>query len=119
MIESLLAHRRIRIAERTVFIDLILKQVGIDRARTDTVAAGERGNVRDTAQTIFKIPKNVERDGWTDAGERVDLSSIAKFLFDGGGGGRLEKLAEACAGVGESPGRNFDAKTLERIVPGT
>ena len=43
----------------------------------------------------------------------MHLAGIAELLFDRGGGGRLQEFAEARAGVGESPGGQFDVELVE------
>ena len=43
------------------------------------------------------------------------LAGVGELFFEAGGGGGLEKLAEARAGVGESPGGDFDAKVVQRL----
>ena len=72
-------------------------------------------DVRDAMRTVFEIPEHVERDGGTDAGERMHLAGVAEFFFYGGSSSGLQKFAEACAGIGKSPGGNFNAKTFQRI----
>ena len=52
---------------------------------------------------LGKIPLDVEGNGGSDAGERLHLRCIGKFLFEGGSGAGLQKLPETGAGVGETP----------------
>jgi hypothetical protein len=56
----------------------------------------------------------MQGDRRTDAGEGVHLARVFEFLFDRDGGGRLEELSKARAGVSETPGRQFDLKIIER-----
>jgi hypothetical protein len=43
----------------------------------------------------------------------VDLGGVGEFFFEAGGGFGLVELAEARAGVGESPGGDFYAEVVE------
>jgi hypothetical protein len=55
----------------------------------------------------------MQRESGVDAGERVDLGGVGELFLDRGCGGGLQEFAETGAGVGESPGRNLDRKSVE------
>ena len=44
----------------------------------------------------------------------LTCAGVGEFLFDGGGRGGLDELAEAGAGIGESPGWDLDAEFVQR-----
>ncbi len=112
MAQSLLPNGRRRIAERTEFVLLILKEVGIDGAGAYAVLFLQSLHLRHLRDAFGQIPQDVQSHSGRDSGEAVDLSSVGKLLLNGGSGGSLSKYAKASAGVGESPGGNLD---LERI----
>ena len=56
MIERLPAHARIRIAERAVFVNLVLEDVRIDGAGAQSVPGGERLHFVHVARSIREIP---------------------------------------------------------------
>src|SRR5258708_2633071 len=58
----------------------------------------------DALNALGKIPQNVQREGGAYAGPAMDFGSVAEFFLDAGCRGGLQELAEARAGVGESPG---------------
>jgi hypothetical protein len=45
----------------------------------------------------------------------MHLPCVAQFLGSGGGGRGLLKLAKTGAGVGKTPGRQFDTEAVERV----
>src|SRR5882762_2755206 len=47
------------------------------------------------------------------AGDRVNLCGVAEFLLNAGSGSRLNELPKACPGVGKSPRRKLDSKSVE------
>src|SRR5439155_26704424 len=74
VLERVRAHRLVRVAKRSELVDLILKDVRIDRTGLD---AGTRGECRDLAgalDTARKIPEDVQRDGGTHARQRMHLT---------------------------------------------
>ena len=112
VIQSFGADGRVGVRERAVFIFLILKDVGAHGADADTQVEGAlrgRGGVRHTAG---EVPEHVHGDGGAAAGEAVHLGGVGQFFVDGGGGGGVEELAEARAGVGEGPGGEFDPERV-------
>ena len=79
---------------------------------------GQRLDLSDVVDAVGQVPQNVQRDGGADAGPAMHLAGVAELLFDGGGRRRLKEFSEAGAGVGESPGRQFDTKNVERLRDG-
>src|SRR6266481_247659 len=49
------------------------------------------------------------------AGDRVHLCCVAEFLLNAGSGSRLNELSEARPGVGKSPRRKLDSKSVESL----
>ena len=45
----------------------------------------------------------------------MNLRGIAELFFDGRCGRSLDELSEAGAGIGESPGRQFNIEFVERL----
>src|SRR6185437_12278418 len=106
------ANRRIRIAERPEFINLVLKQVGIDGSGLNSVSCGKGCNLLRTGHAFWAIPQNMERDCRANACIPMHFAGIAELLFRGCGGGWLRELTEAGTGIGETPRRNFDPERL-------
>ena len=98
------------IAKRAELVFLILKEVGIDRSRADAEAPLQllhRGNI---LQPVGQIPEHMERKGGRYSGQPVHFGGVGKLLLNGARSRSLHKLAEARAGVGESPRGNLDPK---------
>ncbi len=70
---------------------------------------------RHIRKAVGQVPEHVQGERGGDAGEAVDLGGVGEFFLDGGSGGGLHKLAEARAGVGESPGGNLDLKGVQSL----
>ena len=68
MLQRLTPCTLIRIAERTIFVDLILKYVRIDGAWTHAVTVRELADLCRAAESIRKVPQNVKSDSGADAG---------------------------------------------------
>lgn len=110
--ESGFADLRVGISEGSEFIDLILKEVGVDGAGTDACFVCEGCDFR---SVVVEVPEDVEREGGADAGDAIHLGRVAEFFFNRGGGGGLMEFAETGAGIGETPGGEFDAEAVERM----
>ena len=115
MIERCLAYRGIRISQRAVFVDLILKYVRVDRPNSDPVFLGQRLGLRNALNTIRKIPQNMDRHRGTAPCEGMDLAGITELLIDRAGRSRLNEFPKARPGIGKSPGRNFNAQGIQRL----
>src|SRR3984957_21255224 len=105
----------IGIAERTEFVFLILKKIGINRARQNSVTLGVILDVVCTTHAAGAVPKNVQSDGRADSSQQVDLAGIAELLFRCRGSCGLDIFPETCPGVREAPRRQLDAKGFQRI----
>ena len=116
VVESGLARAGVGVPQRSVFINLVLKYVGVDSAGAQAVRGGQRPHFIHVANAIRQIPKHVQRHRRAHAGPAVDLARVAELLGDGAGGGRLLELAEARTGVGKSPTGQLDLKPVERLV---
>ena len=57
----------------------------------------------------------MQSHGWRCAGEAIHFGGVGEFLFQRGGGSGLHKLAEARAGVGESPGGNLNLERIQNL----
>ena len=79
---------------------------------------GQRSDLGNIVGSAGKIPQYVQRERRAHACPAVDLPRVAEFLFDRDGRRRLQELAEARSGVGETPGRQFDAKGVQRLTEG-
>ena len=112
VIERGFADLRIGISEGAEFVDLILKEIGVDGAGADAGFFCEGG---DFGGVVVEVPEDVERESRADTGDAIDLGGVSEFFFDGGGGGGLVELAEAGACIGETPGGEFDAEAVERV----
>src|SRR3981189_1720056 len=49
------------------------------------------------------------------AGDRVHLCGVAEFFLNAGSGSRLNELSKARPGVGKSPRRKLDSKSVESL----
>ena len=104
MIQGLLAHHGIRISERSEFVDLILKQVGINGPRAQPVLRRESMHFARARNASRQIPEHVDGDRRADSRPAMHLGRVPELLLDVSGRGRLKKFAEARAGVRKSPG---------------
>ena len=57
----------------------------------------------------------MQRHGRADAGQRLHLARIAELFFNRRCCRSLHKFAEARARVGKPPGRDLNAKVIERF----
>ena len=103
MPESAFAHFAVRVAERSVFVLLVLKKIGINRAWHHAVPAGKVLYLIRVPNSLRKIPQNMERYSRTDAGDLMDESGVAEFLLRCGGCCWLDEFSETSAGIGEAP----------------
>ena len=69
------------IAQRTEFVLLVLKQIGIDRAGRDAIFALEAMHRFRIRHSIRQVPKDVQSKRWRDASQLVHLARVAEFLF--------------------------------------
>jgi hypothetical protein len=72
-----------RIAQRTEFVFLILKQVGIDRPRANAKLLLQSLHSGHVLQAVGQIPKHMQRQRGRCPCQAVDLGRVGKFLFDG------------------------------------
>src|ERR1700732_888118 len=77
--ESAFPDGRVRIAEGTVLILLILKEVRVDGTGLHSETLGELPNLIGAVYSGRKIPQNVQGDGGTNSGEEVHLTGITEF----------------------------------------
>ena len=110
-----LADRLVRIAKRTIFISLILENIGVDLAWLDAKLTGEPLDLVGALHSIRTVPLNVEGHGRTDARKPMDLPCITQFFFDRRCRRGLQELPETRAGVRETPRRDLNTKSLERL----
>ena len=104
-----------RIAKRAELVFLVLKEIRIDRTRSDSRSALKGLDLRNIRQTAGKVPQHVQSQCGRCAGEPMNLGSVAEFLFERGCGRRLEELAEARARVRKSPRGDFNLETIENL----
>jgi hypothetical protein len=57
----------------------------------------------------------MERNGGTNACERVDLAGIAEFLFNRACRRSLQKFPETRSRVGKTPRRDLDPKSIQSL----
>src|ERR1700722_9742881 len=103
------------VAERTVFIDLVLEEIWVNCADADPVFLRK---LYDLGRRLVgaKIPEDMNGDRGTKSGEGVDLSGIGQFVVDIDSCCILEELAEAGTGVGEAPTRRLDPESIKRVL---
>src|SRR5262245_51961932 len=111
--QGFLADRRIRISQRPVLVDLVLKHVRVNRPRPESVVAGKVLYMRHVAHTLGKIPKDMQCDCGTDTCPSMHLAGIAELFFRASRRGGLEKFSETRAGIGKTPRRQFDMKGIK------
>jgi hypothetical protein len=112
VLQGRLADLRVGISERAVPVNLVLKDIGIDRAHADTVLFSQAHHLTRALLPFRGIPKGVHGDAWAATREPVYLAGVIELFLDGGGSGWLNEFSTARPGVGESPGRDLN---LERI----
>jgi hypothetical protein len=112
VVHGLLPDLRRGVAEGTVLVLLVLKEVGVDGAGMNAEAAFQLLDLGNVVDAVGQIPEHMQGEGGSDAGEAVDFGRVGELFLDRGGGGGLHELSKASAGVGESPGGNLN---LERI----
>jgi hypothetical protein len=101
---------RIWVSQRAVFVNLILKNVGIDGARPHRIFFRESFDLIDAVDSVWKIPQHVQCDSGAGARPAVDFARVAEFLLDGRCRGGLQKLAEPRSGVRKTPRWQLDPK---------
>src|ERR1700677_5023239 len=111
VLERVFAHLLVRVAKGSVFVLLVLKKIGINRAGPNPVAAGKVLDLIRVPNSLRKIPQNMERYSGTDAGDLMDESGIAEFLFRCSGCCRLDKFSETSAGICEAPRRALNTES--------
>src|SRR5581483_12152891 len=92
-----------------------LEEIGIDGAGSDAVFSRQALQVFYVGEAVGHVPQHMQRECGCAAGEPMDFAGVREFFFNAGGGGWLQELSEARAGVGESPGRNLDAEIVKRL----
>src|ERR1039458_6597670 len=116
MIDCPPADPGVRIADRPKFVFLSFKEVRIDRAGANAVLGFEVTNLAGVAQPTRQVPGNVQRQSWRASGECVHLRGIGEFLLDCGRCLGLQKFAEPSAGIGKTPGGQFNAQRIESVA---
>src|SRR5579863_2471542 len=114
MTQRAFANRGIGIAEGTLFILLVLEKIWVDRTGRDAVFGGKFLDILRTLRAVRAVPQNVQSNGRTDSGQPVHQARVTEFLFRSCRGGWLDELSEASAGVGKTPGRQFNTEPVER-----
>src|SRR5271154_1172135 len=77
MVQRRLADLSVGIAERTEFVNLILKNIRIYRSRAHAKFLGCTANFVGAGNAILEIPEHMECDGGARSRQRVDFSCIA------------------------------------------
>jgi hypothetical protein len=113
MPKSYVTDRFVRVAERTVLIALILEEIWINGSRLNSISIRKFSNLVGVLNALGAIPLDMERDGWADPGQLMNLTRIAELLFHSGCGGGLKELAETGASIGEAPRRDFNTKSFQ------
>src|ERR1700730_1232258 len=110
VLQGTLAHCLVRVAERSVLIFLILKKVGINRSRQDSIAFRKFLDVVRTSNPIGAVPQHMQRYRWAHTRELVDLTCIAEFFLGGRGCSRLNEFSEARASIGKDHTHESNAR---------
>ena len=76
MVQRFAANGGVGIADGAVLVILILKDVGIDGAGTQSVLGGHLLHVGAIGDAVGQIPEDVQGDGGANAGQAMDLSGI-------------------------------------------
>src|SRR5246127_3361331 len=114
MLQGALTDGAVRISEGSVLVFLILKKIGIDGARRNSVAAGEILDFICAFYAFRTIPQHVQNYCRGESCEEVHLTGIAELFLGRRGGRRLNEFSETSPCIGEAPGGKFDAKCLKR-----
>ena len=107
------ADGRIRIAERPVLVRLVLEEIGIDGPGHDARCASALLDRSHVAEPARQIPVHVQCDRRAGLSQLMHESRVCEFLGQRDRGRRLTEDTEPRAGVGKSPRRQLDAKTVE------
>ena len=67
---------RVGIAERTEFIFLVLKKIGIYRARQHSITLGKLLDAVGATNSIRAVPQHMQSYGRAHAGQQVNLAGV-------------------------------------------
>ena len=113
MRERPFAYRRIGIAQRSEFVLLVLKNIGVDGAGPDTRLPGRVFEIGGAIEPVGQVPQHMQCYGGTRAGQFMHLSGIGQLFRRGGRGGGLHELSKTGSGICKTPRRQLDRKGIE------
>src|ERR1700722_10712838 len=105
----------VAVAERSIFIDLVLKQVWVNGANADPVLLAKLHDFGGW-EVRAEIPEDMNGHGRTNSGKGMDLPGVGELVIDIDGGCLLEEFPEPSTGIGESPTGCLDPKLIERLL---
>src|SRR4029453_6834247 len=108
--EGAFADGRRRVAERSVLVFLILKDIRIDGAGPKAVRFGGSRDGVGVREAARKVPQDVECNRRAAAGQRVHMTRVADLFLRRDRGGGLQVLPEARPRVGEPPPRELSGQ---------
>src|ERR1700751_3317313 len=115
MIDRCCTRILITVADRAVFVDLVLEQVRVDRSNADSIFPRELCNFG-WALIFRKVPEYMYSYRRTKARECMDLSGVSQFILDINCSGILKKFSESRTGIGKSPAWCFNLEAIQGLV---
>src|SRR5215471_524069 len=108
-------NRSIRVGKRSVFVNLVLEYVGVDRSGLDPVSSAPGRDLLRAPDPLGKIPQNMKGDRRANTRHPMHFGGITEFLLCGRSRGRLQEFSEPSSGIGEPPGRNLNAECFQSL----
>src|SRR5580704_15019258 len=106
---------RIWIAQRSVFVFLTLKDIGVDRSRPNAVFCSQALHVSKICQPMWKIPLNVQCKLRTRPRKPMHFGRVAELLRDVASSSFLNELAKPRPRVGKAPGGQLHLQLVQRF----
>ena len=115
VVDRLLAHAAIRVADASQHVVVVLERVRVDRAEANATL---RGVARQGAVIVDLVPWDVERDRRRDAGVPMDLGRVGHLLVGIARHALLREHLEPRPRVAERPGGQLDPVRGQPIEDG-
>src|SRR5256885_12811115 len=108
-------HGCVWIPERTVFILLVLKEVGVYRSCLHPKTFRKLVDLINAVYAFRKIPQHMKRNARANSGQEMHLTGVTELFFRSCRCRRLYKLSKTRSRVGEPPRRYFNAKLSQGL----